>query len=58
MESTIDAEVAKILADKEHNWAKVALPEGEADICLRCGRHREGLKRADDGSYQPCRGFV
>ncbi len=58
--SILDAEVAKTLANKEHQWKTFTAPglEPNWDYCERCGRKREDLKPPDGGTYFPCRGFI
>jgi hypothetical protein len=59
MKSTLDGDVAKAIADKDHQWATFVAPANEPnwDYCTRCGQKRDAVKN-DAGSYYPCRGFI
>lgn len=56
--SGLDAEVAKIISNKEHSWSTFVAPgtEPNYDYCSRCGQKKENL--VVSGSYLPCKGFV
>lgn len=59
--STLDSDVAAILADREHRWDSVDVDGARYEFCARCGRSLADLRDVDPSHsslYLPCRGFA
>ena len=60
MRSTLDADVAKIISNKDHTFVTFIAPGSEPnwEYCSRCGSKKDDLKINDGANYLPCKGFV
>lgn len=59
MQSTLDDDVSKVIANKDHFWLSFVAPGAEPNwsYCSRCGKKESDLKLPDE-TYLPCKGFV
>ena len=57
--STLDTDVATLLADRTHAWATAVIDEVSQEYCTRCCRPQADLKNPDQPgtTFLPCRGF-
>ena len=59
--STLDIDVAALLADRDHRWESFVRDGTPLESCSRCGRQKDDCRDFDPASpayYLPCRGFT